>query len=202
MTGLLYFHRISDNRMAGTLLNNLRVFEKLFEDDFNCIVLTTTMWTEVPEDLGAEREGELTDVYWKSMIERGSSVKRFLNTRQSAFEVMTPIFYEVHKRSALCLQRATNDPQFQPKFSSAGKTPSSYSLELEGLVARHRDTLEEIRRELGMADRGQLQFLMGEYQSVSVQLQRATEDLRMTRISMKERVYTFINGVDWRRIFG
>src|SRR6266540_6334994 len=77
LTGLLYFHRISDNRMAGTPLNNFRAFEKLFEDDFNGIILTTTMWDEVDEDLGAEREKELTDVYWKSMIERGSSVKRF-----------------------------------------------------------------------------------------------------------------------------
>jgi len=81
--------------MAGTPLKNLRMFENLCGEDFNGIILTTTMWSEVDEELGAERELELKEEYWRSMIERGSSVKRFLYTRQSAFEILMPIFEEV-----------------------------------------------------------------------------------------------------------
>src|SRR6266498_842850 len=105
LTGLLYFHRISDNRMAGTPLKNFHLFEKVCGDDFDKIVLTTTMWDDVEEEVGAERELELKTVYWKSMIERGSHVQRFLYTRESASEILAPVFNEVHTRSTLLLQK-------------------------------------------------------------------------------------------------
>src|SRR6266545_3316795 len=145
LTGLLYFHRISDNRMAGTPLKNLRMFEKLCGEDFNGIVLTTTMWSEVDEESGEERERELKDEYWKSMIERGSSVKRFLYTRQSALEMLTPILEEVDKRSALLLQTEMNEFHLQLKETSAGRM---MYMELGELVARHEDILKRVRGEL------------------------------------------------------
>ena len=199
LTGLLYFHRISDNRMAGTPLKNLRMFENLCGEDFKGIILTTTMWSDVDEELGVERERELKTDYWKSMIERGSSVRRFLYTRQSAFEILAPIWGEVDKRSALLLQIEMNDLQLQIRETSAGKT---LYIELEELVARHHDILERIRRELRepMDDPDQLQLLMEEYQKVSVQLQRATEDMRRMKTSKGRRIRGFVI-VNWRRIF-
>ena len=53
---LLYFHRISDNRMAGTLLKNLRMFEELCGKDALKNVILTTMWDEVDEETGLARE--------------------------------------------------------------------------------------------------------------------------------------------------
>jgi len=199
LTGLLYFHRISDNRMAGTPLKNLRMFEKLCGEDFKGIVLTTTMWSDVDEELGAERERELTNEYWKSMIEQGSSVKRFLYTRESAFEILAPIWGEVDKRSALLLQTEMNDLQLQLKETSAGKT---LYIELGELVARHQDILERIRRELKdpVDDPDQFQVLMEDFQTVSVQLQRATEDMRRMKVSKKGRIKGSVI-FDWRRIF-
>ena len=63
--------------MAGTPLKNLPIFKKLCEESFDKLVLTTTMWSEVDEEEGAEHEQALKEGYWKSMIERGSPVKRF-----------------------------------------------------------------------------------------------------------------------------
>ena len=163
--------------MAGTPLTNLRMFEKLCGKEFSGIILTTTMWSEVDEELGAERERELKDKYWKSMIGRGSSVKRFLYTRQSAFEILMPMLEEADKRSALLLQTEMNDLQLQLGETSAGKT---LHIELKELVEKHQDVLGRIKRELRepMDDADQFQTSMEEYQRVSVQLQRASEDMR------------------------
>jgi hypothetical protein len=101
LSGVLYFHDISINRMGGTKLENLGRFEKLCGEDTK-IVLTTTMWeTLINWETGLKREKELKDDYWKSMIERGSSVKRFLRNRQSALDVLSPIFDHLNQQTAV-----------------------------------------------------------------------------------------------------
>jgi len=186
--------------MEGTQLKNLRMFEKLCGEDFNGIILTTTMWSEVDEDLGAERESALKDEYWRSMIERGSSVKRFLFTRQSAFDILMPILEEVDRRSALLLQTEMNDLHLQLGETSAGKM---LHVELGESIARHQDVLGRIRRALKespMVDGDQFQLLMEEYQRVSVQLQRASEEMQRMKTSRRRKIKRFFL-VDWRRIF-
>ncbi|KAG6330031.1 hypothetical protein ID866_9058 [Astraeus odoratus] len=92
LAGLLYFHRISDNRMAGTPLKNLRVFQKLCGDEgMYRIVLTTTMWDEVDEEIGQERLAELQRSYWKGMVAGGSTTFRYWNTPESARELIWQI---------------------------------------------------------------------------------------------------------------
>src|SRR5438309_6085963 len=101
LTALLYFHRISDNRM-GT---SLPVFEKLCREDFKRVFIVTTMRDEVEVKMGASRE----DVwYWRSMITRGWPVQRFYGTQKSAFDVLTPIIDEVNARSEVLLQKEMN----------------------------------------------------------------------------------------------
>jgi len=107
--------------MAGTSLKHFRFFEKLCGKDFTNIVLTTTMWGDVDEQLGAMREKELESEYWRPMVERGSPIKRFYYTRESALEILAPIFDEVHKRSSLLLQTEVNEHGIQLKDTSAGK---------------------------------------------------------------------------------
>jgi len=200
LAGLLYFHRISDNRMAGTPLKNIQVFEKLCEESFDKLVLTTTLWSEVDEEEGGEREQELKEGYWKSMIERGSPVKRFLFTRESAFEILTPIFDGVYTRSALLLQRETKDLSLHLKGTTAG---NRLYMELGELVSRHRDIHGRIRSELEdhIVDSEQLQFLLEEHRKVSMELQRATEDVRRMKIPNAERIYKVATIVDWTRLF-
>ncbi len=97
LKGLLYFHRISDNRMDGTSLKNLRFFEELCGTELDKVVLTTTMWDDVDEKTGFEREEQLRLIYWQSMIARGSSIKRFMGNRGSALEILRPIVARIKK---------------------------------------------------------------------------------------------------------
>jgi len=91
LAGLLYFHRISDIRMSGSPLRNLRYFQQLCDNELHRVILTTTMWDEVDEETGTNRENVLQADFWKPLIDHGSSVKRFLNDSASAFDILRPI---------------------------------------------------------------------------------------------------------------
>jgi len=168
--------------MAGTSLKNFHMFEQLCGKIFHNIVLTTTMWGEVDEEVGAAREQELQKDYWRPMIKRGSYVKRFLYTKESAFEVLTPFLAEADRRGVLLLQEEMNDRSLPLKETSAGKT---LSVELQELAARHRNLLERIRKELRdpTIEPDQLRFLMEDYQRAATQLQSATDDIRKLKKS-------------------
>jgi hypothetical protein len=102
LSGVLYFHRISDNRMVGRPLKNLRMFEELCgRNVIQNVILATTMWDEVDEDEGYYREQQLMLKYWRSMLERNSSMSRFLNTRESALHVIQPLIDAANARCSL-----------------------------------------------------------------------------------------------------
>ncbi|EDR05892.1 uncharacterized protein LACBIDRAFT_302516 [Laccaria bicolor S238N-H82] len=101
--GLIYLHDISLPRMKGTALRNLEVFKKLCGDRaLRSVVLGTTKWTELPvastsvEDVGEQRLKELCGKYWLEMIERGSIVRKFEDTQQSAWDMVDSVLaYDV-----------------------------------------------------------------------------------------------------------
>lgn len=88
LTGIIYLHPITHNRMNGTAFKNLRTFRKLCgEQGVGSVVLATTMWENVnPPELGDQRERELvnTPEFWGDMKQAGSEVRKHYNTRDSA----------------------------------------------------------------------------------------------------------------------
>lgn len=90
--GILYLHRISDVRLAGSGMKNLRVFRKLCGPDaLKKVILVTTMWEQVSESVGAEREKELrtTQEFWGSMMKKGSRIERYWNNKESAVTLVS-----------------------------------------------------------------------------------------------------------------
>ncbi|KAI6006141.1 hypothetical protein EDC04DRAFT_2583164, partial [Pisolithus marmoratus] len=89
LDAVLYFHHISDNHMDGTPLKNFKVFENLCgKAAISKVILVTTMWDEVEDDIGKERLKELKDNYWKVMISRGSKTFKYKNTQNSAMQLI------------------------------------------------------------------------------------------------------------------
>jgi hypothetical protein len=82
LSGIIYLHRITDIRMDGPSLKNLRMMKKLCGDhSLANVVLATTMWEKVTEKEGARREEELKRVFWKEMVDCGSTVRRILTEK-------------------------------------------------------------------------------------------------------------------------
>ncbi|QMW25670.1 hypothetical protein G4B84_000915 [Aspergillus flavus NRRL3357] len=82
LTGLLYLHRISDVRMQGSALKNIRMFQSLFgENDMANVVLVTTRWNSVTKDEGVSQLRELLekDRFWGGMIAAGARHEALLD---------------------------------------------------------------------------------------------------------------------------
>ncbi|KAF8132017.1 hypothetical protein EV363DRAFT_1164405 [Boletus edulis] len=126
LSGLLYLHRISDVRMAGTPLRNLSVFKDLCGDNkMKNIVLVTTMWDEFEDkSIGFEREEELFSDFWKDMILLGSRTCRFQGTRESAWEIINHLDLEgsAKKCTPLKIQQEMVDRGLQLHETTAAKT--------------------------------------------------------------------------------
>ena len=104
LSGLIYLHPISDNRLRGSALRNLFMFKKLCGPEcLRGIVLATTMWGLVNPDDGVKRENQLrsTDDFWGEMEKGGSRVMRHLRTKESAMAILGVI---IHHRYPMLLK--------------------------------------------------------------------------------------------------
>lgn len=89
LTGILYFHKISDNRMAGPPFNLLRKFQKLCGKEApKHIIFITTMWDETDDVEGEKREEQLKLDYWKTMFDLGTRTRRYWNNHASAWDII------------------------------------------------------------------------------------------------------------------
>ena len=94
LSGLIYLHPISDNRLRGSALRNLCMFKKLCGPEcIPGIVLATTMWALVDPEDGLKRETQLrsNDDFWGGMEKGGSIVMRHQRTKESALAILEVI---------------------------------------------------------------------------------------------------------------
>lgn len=77
--GILYLHRISDDRMLGSSIRHLRIFRALCGSlCMKKVIILTTHWDMLAsEEVGQARESELQEHYWRELIADGARVERF-----------------------------------------------------------------------------------------------------------------------------
>lgn len=92
LSGIIYLHPISDNRVTHHGIKNLDMFRKLTgEKNLKNVVLATSMWGKVTEDEGTRREGELKSKYWKLLLAMGAKTVRHEDTAESARHVASMV---------------------------------------------------------------------------------------------------------------
>ncbi|KAI6114520.1 hypothetical protein F5141DRAFT_1213718 [Pisolithus sp. B1] len=79
LSGIIYTHRITDNRISGSVCKNLDMFARLCGDKAaSGVRLVTTMWDTVKDITIAEnRVSQLESNFWKPLINEGARHKRF-----------------------------------------------------------------------------------------------------------------------------
>ncbi|GIZ37349.1 hypothetical protein CKM354_000079900 [Cercospora kikuchii] len=106
LSGIIYLHQISLNRLLGSAKRNLFMFQKLCgENALRSVILATTMWDKVSKATGEKHENELKSTYdfWGIMIEKGSTVHRHDGSRESALNLvqhvaqMEPVVVDLQK---------------------------------------------------------------------------------------------------------
>lgn len=146
LAGIIYLHRISDNRLGGAAMKNLRMFKRLCgRDSLPCVVLATTMWNKANLLKDEQREKELLEnpKFWGDMVKAGSQILRHDNGKESAAAIMEYIIGKRH--------RVTLDIQ---KEMASGKTLDETAAGLEvqtdmtALTKKHEQEMNNLRQEL------------------------------------------------------
>jgi hypothetical protein len=118
VSGLIYFHRISDAQMEGTALRNWCAFEKIC-GDFKNVVIATTMWGDVSDRVGEKRTEDLFD--FCRVGARGWFIQPFRRDHLTAAGILTPIFEHTAPRQPLQLQKEISDNRLSLKQTAAAR---------------------------------------------------------------------------------
>ena len=147
LSGVIYIHRISDNRFGGIAGRNFDMFRKLCGDvAMRNVVLVTNMWGEVPSDIGEGREQELSSKFFRPALDKGARMVRHHNTVQSAHAIIQRIVQ--NRPAALQIQRELVDEKKDIINTAAGE---AINRELNEQMRRHQAELKEVQEEMAQA---------------------------------------------------
>ena len=91
LTGIIYLHRITDVRMDGTGIRNLKIFRKICGDDpLKNVVIASTFWGCISHEKAVAHEEELCSdpEFWGGMLEHGAQTARFIGDQQSGWDIV------------------------------------------------------------------------------------------------------------------
>ena len=149
LSGLLYLHRITDDRVGGTAMKNLRMFQKLVgEDSMKNVVLVTTMWGKLqPSDDGDARVKQLTETgkFWGGMISSGARHERYDGTVEDALGIIHMMVDNAPCK--LQIQEELDNGQTLAD-TAAGKEVAD---RLETLKVHHAEEIAGLKQELSLA---------------------------------------------------
>jgi len=149
--GIIYLHRITDNRMAGTAMRNFRFFQQLCGEDAlkNCAI-ATNMWNQIKTSDGEAREAELfsKDIFFKPAVDRGAKRFRHNNTVESAHNIIRQLLENTP--TALAIQRELVDEKKRVFETKAGETLLG---EYATLAKKQQEEMDELQKDLEEAQR-------------------------------------------------
>lgn len=115
LAGIVYLHRIQDNRVGGSGVKNIHLFRELCgADRLASVVLATTMWDSISSrEKAEEREHELktSPDFWAGLISHGCAVLRQDDGLASATEILRHIIS--HSSSISSSEEGKENPSQQ-----------------------------------------------------------------------------------------
>jgi hypothetical protein len=194
LAGIVYLHRITDPRIQGSAMRNLRMFKKLCgNDSLGNVVLATTWWDRVDPDIGVTREKELIDTedFWGGMIKNGSRVFRHLGNLETGMEIVNYLIAK-QRRVVLDIQHQMVDLRMPLDQTEAGKEVESERLKLKAEFEKKlKDVQEEKEEALREKDEESAKMLakfendytqkLQQFENDRIRLQENMEALRRQR---------------------
>jgi hypothetical protein len=78
VAGIIYLHKISETRITEPPHKRLKTFERLCGGSLSeKVLLVTTMWNEVDQAVGTNREQQIRAHYWESATTNRATMARF-----------------------------------------------------------------------------------------------------------------------------
>ena len=195
LAGVIYIHKISDDRFGGLAVQNFRMFRELCgERTLKNVVLMTNMWGRVTPQQGRDREQQLKDNYFQAAIAKGAQLCRHNNTPESARAILRKILQ--NKPVALRIQRELIDEQKDIGQTRAG---AELNREIYEIIEEHKKEIrgleETMRKAIEEKDEETQQELDEErrkMQEVVMKLQKESKEMvsrfEESRHEMEERI--------------
>ncbi|KDR82101.1 hypothetical protein GALMADRAFT_135468 [Galerina marginata CBS 339.88] len=181
LSGIIYLHRVTDNRMSGTPYRNLRIFGELCgERAANNVFLITTMWDRLDQDLGESREQSLQKTFWKPMLDNGATIARFNNNEPtSAWDIIDSVISRRSKPIPLLLQEEIIDCNRSLKETHAGQELCE---NLQNLLAQQKETIQLLTEQATAESNPLLSAdLIDECIAIQEQMRATLEQVRLRR---------------------
>ncbi|KAK5659406.1 hypothetical protein OQA88_607 [Cercophora sp. LCS_1] len=153
LAGVIYLHRILDNRVSGTAAQNIELFKEICgKKGLASVILATTMWDIAPPSVGETREKELVTEhsFWGKLIEHGCGVMRQNNKRASAENIIRAVLSQ--EPVTLLVQEEIAEGAALHETTAGGVLTAQldeqkvrYEEEMERLKARHEELQAQMR---------------------------------------------------------
>lgn len=197
LAGIIYLHRITDFRMAGSSVKNLEMFKALCgEDAYKHVILATTMWGNLngpglSYEIGIQREKELVQRldWWGLFSKRGSKIVRHTDDKRSALELIDYLV-GLQKPVLLNIQKQIVDEHKTLEETDAGQKYQKELIEMKRLHKRQIDELKEgYQQALKDRDSELAEILKEQRKELEDQLNTASkkqEELKVTFEQMEQ----------------
>jgi hypothetical protein len=213
LSGIIYLQRITDVRIGGSGVRNIKMFKRLCGDNgLGSVVLATTFWNFYPDVQKAnEREAEFIKGahLWKPLIDQGSKVFRHDKDKASA-ETIVRYLIDRKRPVVLSIQTEMVEQKLSLGETGAGGVVSSSveeekkwfeqrlgALEKklgEALAKRDKDQKEEIeeamvefRRKLEKREEDQRRLEADTEQLYAEMKKRYEEEMKETTKAIREK---------------
>jgi chromosome segregation ATPase len=144
LAGVIYVHRISDDKFGGLAVKNFRMFRELCgEKTLKNVILMTNMWGRVVPQQGTAREQQLKDEHFRAAIEKGARMYRHNNSAESARAILREILK--NQPVVLQIQRELIDEGKDIGETGAG---AELNRELHELAEKHRREMKELEENM------------------------------------------------------
>ncbi len=217
IAGIIYLHRITDNRLSGTAVKSLRILAKLCgEHGYPHVILATSMWDTVrvpgnnAEFLAAvDRENQLrqADTPWRQICSQGNPSMRWTRSKEgwSSMAIMDALMdiYLQHGQLELRIQVELVDEGRQLDDTEAGmavdeelsRARVELREEMEALKARYREAVaakansaaEEISLQIEASTR-RIERVESSHREIKVGMVRLAEEMQAEYQTILSRV--------------
>jgi hypothetical protein len=187
LSGILYLHRITDPRVGGTAIKNIRLFRGLVGNrSMNNVALVTTMWGLVDRQDGETRMNELvqTDDFWGRMIESGATSDKYDGTRRDGVRIIKRL---LTKAPCILQIQAEMERGVTLNDTTAGREVHERIAELE---AQHNHEIQNLKLEIQQAqearDREMFERRLKDQEDAMEKVQQARERLLQATIEQQQ----------------
>jgi len=165
VTGVLFLHRINDNRFSHTAQRISIMLKNLCGDTaMSHLMLCTTMWDTVPDEEGYERFDELCETgAWKEMISKGAGTAMISSMNSNAKAEAENIVNQLIKNAApveVAIQDEMVNQAKKPAETSAGKALDEAQENQAESDRMTKEVYETLKKEREVKASKELQKLM------------------------------------------